>query len=78
MIFFPMMAAIIFNLAIGGDFRNVKIAIQNKEITDCRNHILYNECFYDDNTSLSLSCDVLNGLRNLEYNLVKISINILF
>lgn len=77
MIFFPMMAAIIFNLAIGGNFRNVKIAIQNNEITDCRNHI-YNKCFYDNNTSLSLSCDVLNGLRNLEYNLVKILINILF
>lgn len=77
MIFFPMMAAVIFNLAIGNDFRNVKIAIQNKEITDCRNRIV-NECFYDDNTSLSLSCDVLNGLRTLDYELVKILINILF
>lgn len=77
MIFFPMMAAIIFNLAIGGDFRNVKIAIENKEITDCRNRIV-DECFYDDNTSLSLSCDVLNGLRALEYNLVKKYINIFF
>lgn len=77
MILFPMMAAIIFNLAIGGDFRNIKIVIQNQEITDCQNHIV-NECFYDDNTSLSLSCDVLTGLRTLEYNLVKILINIYF
>lgn len=70
MILFPMLAAIIFNLAIGGNIKNVDIAIQNKEITDCRN-VVNNNCIYEDNTNFTLSCEVLNGLKALKYNLVK-------
>lgn len=70
MILFPMMAAIIFNLAIGGNIKNVNIAIQNKEIAECQT-VLVNPCIYDDINNLTLSCAVLNGLRTLEYNLVK-------
>jgi len=70
MILFPMMAAIIFNLAIGGNIKNVNIAIQNKEIAECQT-VVVNPCIYDDINNLTLSCAVLNGLRTLEYNLVK-------
>lgn len=70
MIVFPMLAAIIFNLAIGGNIKNVNIAIQNKEITDCRK-IAVDQCIYGDNNNFTLSCAVLNGLRTLDYNLVK-------
>jgi hypothetical protein len=74
MILFPMLAAIIFNLAIGGNIKNVNIAIQNKEIADCQN-IVVNQCIYEDITNVTLSCAVLNGLQTLEYNLVKFIIN---
>jgi len=69
-----MLAAIIFNLAIGGNIKNVNIAIQNKEIADCQN-IVVNQCIYEDITNVTLSCAVLNGLQTLEYNLVKLIIN---
>ncbi|XP_025415785.1 ABC transporter G family member 23-like [Sipha flava] len=71
MILFPMLAAIIFNLAIGGNIKNVDIAIQNKEITDCRN-VVNNNCIYDDNKNFTLSCEVLDGLRALKYNLIEV------
>lgn len=74
MILFPMLAAIIFNLAIGGNIKNVNIAIQNKEINDCQN-IVVNQCIYDVINNFTLSCAVLDGLRTLEYNLVKLLIN---
>lgn len=70
MILFPMLAAIIFNLAIGGNIKNVNIAIQNKETTDCQN-IVENQCLYEHNTNFTLSCAVMNSLQTLEYNLVK-------
>lgn len=70
MILFPMMAAIIFNLAIGGNIKNVNIAIQNKEIAECQT-VVVNPCIYDEINNLTLSCAVLNGLQTLEYNLVK-------
>lgn len=73
---FPILASIIFNIAIGGNIKNVNIVIQNNEITDCQN-IKHNVCLYEDNITLTLSCEVLNGLRSLEYNLVKL-INICF
>lgn len=72
MILFPMLAAIIFNLAIGGNIKNVDIAIQNKEIADCRNVVNNNNCIYEDNINITLSCEVLDGLRALKYNLVKL------
>jgi len=65
-----MMAAIIFNLAIGGNIKNVNIAIQNKEIAECQT-VVVNPCIYDEINNLTLSCAVLNGLQTLEYNLVK-------
>ncbi|XP_050054541.1 ABC transporter G family member 23-like [Aphis gossypii] len=71
MILFPMMAAIIFNLAIGGNIKNVNIAIQNKEIAECQT-VVVNPCIYDDINNLTLSCAVLNGLRTLEYNLISV------
>ncbi|XP_029343800.1 ABC transporter G family member 23-like isoform X2 [Acyrthosiphon pisum] len=71
MILFPMLAAIIFNLAIGGNIKNVNIAIQNNEITDCQN-IVVNQCIYEDNNNFTLSCAVLNGLQTLEYNLIPV------
>ncbi|XP_060841038.1 ABC transporter G family member 23-like [Rhopalosiphum padi] len=71
MILFPMLAAIIFNLAIGGNIKNVNIAIQNKEIADCQN-IVVNQCIYEDITNVTLSCAVLNGLQTLEYNLIPV------
>lgn len=74
MILFPMLAAIIFNLAIGGNIKNVDIAFQNKEVTDCQN-IAVNHCIYEDTNNFTLSCAVLNGLRSLDYNLVKLLIN---
>lgn len=74
MILFPMLAAIIFNLAIGGNINNVDITIQNKEIADCQN-IVVNQCIYEDINNLTLSCAVLSGLRTLEYNLVNLQIN---
>lgn len=77
MIFLPILASIIFNVAIGGDIRDVRIAVRNKEITDCPQDTLINNstCLYDDNYNLTLSCDVLNGLRELKYNLVRFSIH---
>jgi len=72
-----MLAAIIFNSAIGGNIKNVNIAVQNKEITDCQN-IVINQCIYEDINNFTLSCAVLNGLRTLEYNLVNLLINIIF
>lgn len=71
MIVFPILASIIFNVAIGGNIKNVNIAVQNNEIADCQN-VKHNVCFYDDNNTLTLSCEVLEGLQNLEYNLVKL------
>lgn len=73
MIFFPMLASVIFNVAVGGDFRDICIAVRNNEVTDClRNPLNYNDiCLYDDNNNLTLSCKVLNGLRDLKYNLVR-------
>ncbi|XP_022175206.1 ABC transporter G family member 23-like [Myzus persicae] len=71
MILFPMLAAIIFNLAIGGNIKNVNIAIQNKEITDCQNTVV-NQCIYDNINNFTLSCSVLNGLRALDYNLISV------
>jgi len=65
-----MLASIIFNLAIGGNIKNVNIAIQNNESTDCKN-IVVNQCIYEDINNFTLSCAFLNGLRTLEYNLVK-------
>lgn len=75
MILFPMLAAIIFNVVIGGNIKNVNIAIQNKEIADCKENNTINGCLYDDKYNVTLSCEVLNGLRALEYNLVNILIN---
>lgn len=75
MILFPMLAAIIFNLVVGGNIKNVNIAIQNNEITDCKETNTIKGCLYDDKYNITLSCEVLNGLRALEYNLVNISIN---
>lgn len=74
MIIFPMLAAIIFNVAIGGNIKNVNIAVYNKETTNCRNNMVKG-CLYNDNENFTLSCEVLNGLRSLEYNLVKLIIN---
>ncbi|KAF0762245.1 ABC transporter G family member 23-like [Aphis craccivora] len=71
MILFPMMAAIIFNLAIGGNIKNVNIAIQNKEIAECQT-VVVNPCIYDEINNLTLSCAVLNGLQTLEYNLIPV------
>lgn len=73
MILFPMIAAIIFNVAIGGNIKNVNISFQNNETTDCLHSTISNKdsCFYDNNNNLTLSCEVLNGLRELKYNLVR-------
>ncbi|VVC43842.1 ABC transporter-like,P-loop containing nucleoside triphosphate hydrolase,AAA+ ATPase domain,ABC [Cinara cedri] len=72
MILFPMLAAIIFNVAIGGNIKNVNIAIQNKEIADCKDYKM-NGCFYEHVNNITLSCEVLNGLRALEYNLIEVN-----
>lgn len=76
MIFLPILASVIFNMAIGRDIRDVRIAVRNNEVTDCPQNTLINNatCLYDDNNNLTLSCDVLNGLRELKYNLVRYSI----
>lgn len=71
MILFPMLAAIIFNVAIGGNIKNVNIAIENKEIINCKDN-RFNGCLYDDTNNSTLSCEVLNGLRALDYNLVNL------
>lgn len=80
MILFPMIATVIFNVAIGGNIKNVNISFQNNETVDCLHNATSNKdsCFHDDNNNLNLSCEVLNGLRELKYNLVRLSICLLF
>lgn len=71
MILFPILAAIIFNTAIGGNINNVNIAVQNEEIINCQKTAI-SGCLYENNNSIHLSCEILNGLRSLKYNLVKL------
>lgn len=70
MILFPMLASIIFNVAIGGDIKDVNIAVLNNEVADCRNSIVNGSCFYDIDRNFTLSCEILHGLEKLQYNLV--------
>lgn len=79
MILFPVIAAVIFNVAIGGNIKNVNISFQNNETADCLHNVISNKdsCFHHDNNNLTLSCEVLNGLRELKYNLVRISVCLL-
>lgn len=72
MFLFPMMAATIFNLAIGGNIKNVNVAVQNEETADCHRGTTADGCLYDNDNNLTLSCEVLNALRHLEYNLVRL------
>ncbi|XP_050422029.1 ABC transporter G family member 20-like isoform X2 [Adelges cooleyi] len=73
-IFFPILAALIYNLAIGRNVEDVKIHFQNNEIHNCKNTSVVGGCLYDDDyvNSHKLSCQLIDRLRSLKYDLVPI------
>lgn len=67
-----MAAATVFNFAVGGNVKNVNIAVSNEETAGCRGEIQTDGCIYDNDNNLTLSCEVLDALRHSQYNLVRL------
>lgn len=70
-IILPIIQTTNFCYSIGGNFKQMEVAIQNDEINinDCK-YFNSSECIFDNNSSQSMSCVAINYLELFDYTLV--------
>ncbi|XP_050548815.1 uncharacterized protein LOC126910356 isoform X5 [Daktulosphaira vitifoliae] len=66
-----------FNLTSGTSFKDINIAILNYEAntSSCTNAVDLNSCLLENDFNGTLSCDMINYLRSLDYNILYIKNN---
>ncbi|XP_050548995.1 ABC transporter G family member 23-like isoform X2 [Daktulosphaira vitifoliae] len=66
----PIVQVILLNTTIGNKLEFINIAVSNKEtnLTRCSNFNV-SSCLYDNYINETLSCDFVNSLKDLEYNI---------
>ncbi|XP_050542644.1 ABC transporter G family member 20-like isoform X2 [Daktulosphaira vitifoliae] len=71
LIIVPILQILFLCLCVGTNFKNMPIVYKNDEValSNCRNL----QCIFDETSNEMLSCNVLNHLESLEYNLINVN-----